>query len=145
MAGMVAAVAASAQATWQPAFLTPSENDALVALGERIIPGSAVAQCNRVIDLILNIESSQTQSGFRQALKPFIDAEFEQKTSSEQDALLTSASAPNHPLAHSFVYLKEWLADAYWTSKAGAKELGYDGQMAWPDFNLCPHPEVPSA
>lgn len=124
---------ASEPDNWKPAFLTSAENDTLVAVGERIIPGSSAAQTNRIIDLVLNIESPKTQAGFRGALKTFMDAGFAKLPAEQQDAFLTRSPQ------HSFQYLKEWLADAYWTSKPGFKELGFDGQMAWSEFNSCPH------
>lgn len=140
IAGVVAASVASGQQDWQPALLTPAENEALISLGERIIPGSAAAQTNRVIDLVLKIESPETQTGFRNALKAFTGTGFQQLSPPQQNALLTRASNSADPLHSSFLYLKEWLADAFWTSKQGHRELGFDGQMAWPEFNPCPHP-----
>lgn len=124
IAGVVAASVASAQSR-QAAFLTATENSALIAVGERIIPGSSAAQCNQVIDLVLSIETPETQKGFRAALQTFIDAGFEALPAARQDALLQGAA---------FECLKEWVADAYWTSKAGHAELGYTGQMAWPEY-----------
>jgi hypothetical protein len=149
MASVLAATGGAAvafgQQNWQPVFLTPEENETLLAVGEQIIPGTTAAQSNRVIDLLLSIESPATQTNFRDALKPFKDAGFGHLAKAQQSAFLERASTGNDPSEHAFKYLKEWLADAYWTSKAGLKELGFDGQMAWPEFNPCPHPPAADA
>jgi hypothetical protein len=40
-----------------------------------------------------------------------------------------------------FDRIKGWVVDAYYSSEAGLKELGYSGQMFFPDFPNCTHPE----
>ena len=132
---------------WKPKFLTPQQNDALVALGERIIPASTKAGCNRTIDLLMTIESKAHQSELTDALAAF-DAEahthhrdkFSELLAEQQDALLTSASAAGSPLNAKFQVIKEWLADTYWSSQQGMRELGWNGQVAWKSFPACPHP-----
>ncbi len=56
---------------WHPVFSMPDQNEALVSLGECIIPGSAAALCNRVIDLVLSLESEKTQQETIEALSKF--------------------------------------------------------------------------
>jgi hypothetical protein len=138
------AALAGAQENWQPAFLSSTENEVLLAVGERIIPGSRAAGSNQVIDLLLGIESPATQNGFREALRTFSDAGFEKMPATQQDSMLTRASGANDTRQHAFLYLKEWLADAYWTSREGMKELGFDGRLAWPEFNPGPHTREPA-
>ncbi|MET0556855.1 MAG: hypothetical protein ABW221_27690, partial [Vicinamibacteria bacterium] len=40
-----------------------------------------------------------------------------------------------------FDHLKRWIADSYYTSEAGLKELGYTGNMMFVEFPDCKHPE----
>jgi gluconate 2-dehydrogenase subunit 3-like protein len=40
-----------------------------------------------------------------------------------------------------FDHLKRWIAEAYYTSEAGLKELGYTGNMMFAEFPDCKHPE----
>lgn len=149
--GSALATGLVAQATathWRPAFLTASQNESLVSLGECIIPGSGAAGCNQVIDLILALESEQTRQQFVNALAAF-DAEatrrgaasFRLLPSAQQKEVLTAASADRSALAVHFHVLKEWTADVYWSSQEGLRELGWKGRVAWADSDGCPHPE----
>ena len=40
-----------------------------------------------------------------------------------------------------FDFLKRWIADSYYTSEAGLRELGYTGNMLFVEFPDCKHPE----
>jgi hypothetical protein len=40
-----------------------------------------------------------------------------------------------------FDFLKGWIANSYYTSEAGLRELGYTGNMMFADFPDCTHPE----
>ena len=40
-----------------------------------------------------------------------------------------------------FDFLKRWIADSYYTSEAGLRELGYTGNMLFTEFPDCTHPE----
>jgi hypothetical protein len=143
----VASHSVTAGAHWNPKFLTTQQNDALLALGERIIPGSTKACCNQTIDLLMTIESKAHQSELTDALAAF-DAEahthhrekFSELLAEQQDAVLTSASIAGSPLNAKFQVVKEWLVDTYWSSQQGMHELGWNGQVAWTSFPACPHP-----
>jgi len=156
LAGRVSTVpanAAEASAAWKPLFLSAEQNDSLIALGERLIPGSTTAQCNRIIDLILSIESDKNQQDFSRSLRAFDQAAtrfhqqpgFHKLVPREQDDLLTSASAEHNALGPAFDVLKEWMADAYWSSQEGLRELGWTGRMAWSKFDGCDHPNLHSS
>lgn len=131
---------------WRPLFLNPEQNESLVALGEQIIPGSKEAQCNRVIDLVLSIESNTNKAAFQAALNAFEQAarkEYDQPLqngSVEQlDKLLAKASSRGDALEPHFHLLKEWFADSYWSSQQGLKDLGWTGRVAWSSFDGCQH------
>jgi hypothetical protein len=47
----------------------------------------------------------------------------------------------NKTLRDHFDFLKRWIADSYYTSEAGLRELGYTGNMLFAEFPDCTHPE----
>jgi len=49
---------------WSPEFLDPHQNETLRALAERILPGSGEARVNRVIDLLLTVETAGNRQKF---------------------------------------------------------------------------------
>src|SRR6266404_3799589 len=61
-------------ADWKPLFLRAEQNEALVALSESIVPGSIKAQVNRLIDLLLSVDTTEHQQRFAESLEAF-DAE----------------------------------------------------------------------
>lgn len=85
---------------WAPLFLDSHQNETLVVLGERILPGSSKAQVNRFIDLLLSVDSADNQKGFLNALAAF-EAEslsehgqpFKDLPETQQVAILTKAAA----------------------------------------------------
>lgn len=136
-------VGAAGDENWAPKFLTAQQNETLIALGERIIPGSTQAFCNRLIDFVLPIESEKNRMELLQSLAGF-DAEaaqlhsrpFKQLSSPQQDEILTAASEGGK-LHAEFRLVKEWMADTYWSSLNGLRELGWTGRMAWESFPDC--------
>ncbi len=128
---------------WVPSFLTVSQNETLIALGERIIPGSSEALCNRLIDSVLSIEAEKSRTELLQSLAAF-DHEadqlhqrrFEHLSPAQQNEILTIASRGGK-LHAEFGVVKEWTADAYWSSSKGLHELGSTGRMAWESFPDC--------
>ncbi len=66
-----AADAKAAAADWAPEFLDAHENETLVVLAERIVPGSTKAQVNRFIDLLLTVDTQDNQKQFMAALSAF--------------------------------------------------------------------------
>ena len=148
-AGMEGAGEQKAAASWAPRFFNAEQNATLIALGERIIPGSTAALCNRLIDSILLIESEKNKTTFLRSLAAFDNEAqrrhhhpFSELSSAQQDAILIAASHSGAPLQQPFETTKEWMADAYWTSQIGLRELGWTGRLAWASFPDCgnPHP-----
>jgi hypothetical protein len=133
---------------WRPAFFSDQQNEAFISLGECIIPGSAAASCNRVIDLILTLESDTTKQQILDALAAFDAAararhsdSFRNLPAPEQSEILTEAASGKGSLTSHFEIVKEWMADAYWSSQEGMRELGWKGRVAWTSFDGCPHAE----
>ena len=143
---------AFADPDWRPSFFSAQQNQLLIDLGECIIPGSQAALCNRVIDLILTLESERNQKLATTALASF-DAEaqsrfgkpFAQITPEQKNDLLSVASADAGKLSPEFHVIKEWVADAYWSSKEGLHELGWTGRIAWAEFPGCEHRDTHGA
>jgi hypothetical protein len=135
---------AAPSAPWHPQFLSPAANETLIALGERILPGSREAKCNQVIDLVLAIEPEKTCQELLNALSSFdrqAQAQhkklFRDLAPAEQDAILTIACQSGSRLHPQFQIVKEWIADTYWSSKQGMHELGWAGRIVWPNYPGC--------
>ncbi len=148
-------------ADWNPVFLSAQQNETLAALGESIVPGSAKAQVNRFIDLLLSVEKPENQHQFVESLMTF-DAEAQKRfgksflslDDSQKNLLLTDASArpANSDSSHSsaagkqfalqehFEHLKGWVSGAYYSSEAGIRELGWTGDYVFETFPGCEHP-----
>lgn len=155
------AVPAPAAAQWEPLFFDAHQNQTLIALTELIIPatdtpGAKEAQVNRVIDLFLNEEESDTQQEFLEGLawidgralaqhaKPFMEL-----TTAQQTALLEPLADPANQNPQDgrgmkfFQELKDWTLFGYYTSQIGMEqELRYEGGQYNDSFpGACTHPE----
>src|SRR5438067_2894103 len=91
--------AKAAAADWSPEFLDPHQNDTLIALAERIVPGSTKAQVNRFIDLLLTVDTQENQKKFLASLSAFegealnrYQHPFKDLTEEQQNQILTAAS-----------------------------------------------------
>ena len=88
-----------ASTAWQPLFLNAPQNKALVALSEIIVPGSAKAQVNRFIDLLLSVDTPANQKNFLVSISAMEDESqkrfgqpFAALGGDQQNELLTAAS-----------------------------------------------------
>ena len=98
-APLAGATESDGAAEWTPQFLDAHQSETLSALAERIVPGSAEARINRLIDLLLTVDVETTQRKFLQSLSAF-DAEAIQRhrqpfaalTEDQQNQILTGAS-----------------------------------------------------
>ncbi len=98
-ASVEAAAAKAADPDWKPEFLDDHQNETLIALAERIIPGSSKAESNRFIDLLLTVSTQDDQRKFLVTLGAFdslavsrFGHPFKELKESEQNDLLTEAS-----------------------------------------------------
>ncbi len=133
----------AATGVWTPKFFAPEQCDLLAAVGERIIPGSSVAHCDRVIDLVMSVETADVREQLVQALRVFDKAgqvkfgrSFRELPATQQDAVVM-AEGEHTGKDNAFAVVKEWMADAYWSSREGMHELGWNGQMAWDAYPAC--------
>ncbi len=96
---MLEADAKTAASEWTPEFLEPHQNQTLIVLAERIVPGSTRAQANRFIDLLLSVDTRENQQAFINSLSA-IDAAslahfgqpFSALSEARQNELLAAAS-----------------------------------------------------
>jgi Gluconate 2-dehydrogenase subunit 3 len=132
-------------ADWRPIFLNAKQDELLVAIAETMVPGSGTAQVDQFIDLLLSVDSAESQKGFLSSLAP-VDKEssgqfqksFTELNTGEREKAIASLSQ-NHKEA--FVNLKEWIVGAYYSSEQGMKELGWDGSFAFDKYPTCEHVE----
>jgi len=148
-------------ANWEPIFLNVQQNESLIALAERIVPGSTKAQVNRFLDLLLSVDTDIHKKEFVAALAA-IEAESQKRFGKgfpslddrQQNMLLADASAPpskevsagraekgNSGLHGHFENLKGWVSGAYYSSEMGMRELGWTEDRVFASFPGCEHPE----
>ena len=168
-AARAAAPAGATAGEGQPAFFDDHQNQVLIALAERIVPGSTGAQVNRFLDTALSAETQEVQRKFVTALNA-IEGEclhrftksFPDLSAGQQDEVLTAASTPapssaaladetEEETVHGaepsvanlrdfFDYLKGWISTGYYSSESGMKELGWTGDNFFTSFPGCEHP-----
>jgi hypothetical protein len=146
---------------WTPVFLNGQQNETLVALSERIVPGAMKAQVNRFIDLLLSVDTPEHKKSFLDSLAAF-EAEsqkqfgkgFPSLQAELQNGLLREAAArpakedslgspgkETPGLREHFENLKGWISGAYYSSEAGMRELGWTGDYVHEGFPGCGHAE----
>jgi gluconate 2-dehydrogenase gamma chain len=150
--------AATAAAPWVPKVLSPTQNQAVIALSEAIIPqtdtaGAAKAGVNRFIDAVMADASPADRQKFLDGLA-WIDARsqrdaaapFAKATAAQQMALLTTlstATAPSPddaPGVEFFTAIKSLTITGYYTSEVGMREeMGDTGQMFFLEYPGCTH------
>lgn len=127
-------------------FFDPHSFDTLGQLAEQIVPGSRAARIPEFLDRLLFVESTATQKRFVQALGAFerVAREAQGKpwkllSEAEATALLTKMSTlpTADTLRGSFDALKATIAEAYFASEPGMKELGYNQSIAFAPPPVC--------
>jgi hypothetical protein len=96
-------------ADWSPAHLDAHQNGVLTALAEGIVPGSSKAQVNRIIDVLLAVETPENQQTFAASLAT-IEAEAKKRyahdvpalSATQLDQLLAACASqePKNPAQH---------------------------------------------
>jgi gluconate 2-dehydrogenase subunit 3-like protein len=121
-------------------FLDRHSFDTLAILGEQIVPGSRAVQVPEFLDRLLAVESTETQKRFTQALGAFEREAREAHgmpwkalTTEQAMTLLTKISGqPDSDVSrHAFDGIKGAVAETYYSSEAGMKELGWNGSVAF--------------
>ena len=141
----VAAAASTADAAMGGAtssllFLDRHGFDTLALLSEQIVPGARAAQVPEFLDRLLVVESTDTQKRFTQALGAFereareaYGKPWKALTAEQSSGLLTKISAlpTDDASRRAFDGIKGAVAETYYSSEAGMKELGWNGSVAF--------------
>jgi hypothetical protein len=141
-----AAAASRAAAPHALLFLDRHSFDTLALLADQIVPGAKAAKVPEFLDSLLAVESTDTQKRFTQALGAFERTAREAhgkpwKTLSapQATALLTKISeAPaNEGVRQAFEGIKGAVAETYFSTQAGMKELGWNGSVMFAPPAAC--------
>jgi len=161
-----AAASTEAAGEWKPTFFDDAQNQALIVLAERIVPGSTGAQVNRFLDIAIGATTQDNQQKFVAAMNAMegeslrqFGKSFKELSAQQQDDVLSAASTakPSNPtlstaretkpgvqpqapgLRDYFEHLKGWVSTAYYSSEVGMKELGWNGENFFESFPGCEH------
>lgn len=144
--GGTAAGSVDASAPSTLLFLDQHAFDTLSLLAEQIVPGSRAAQVPTFLDRLLSVESTETQKRFTSALGAFErvarDAHrkpWKMLTGAEATALLTKMSTlpTDDPQRRAFDALKSAVAESYYATEAGMKELGWNKSIVFSPPPVC--------
>ena len=141
-----------ARPDWKPAFFSAHQNQTVIVLSDLIIPetetpGAKTALVNRFLDLLLAAETHDTQQGFLNSLA-YLDGEARSRYGNAliylpketQVELLEFFAYPNSletwgegqtgdQAGHNhFQNMKDWITRSFYSSEAGMKALGWNGE-----------------
>jgi gluconate 2-dehydrogenase gamma chain len=142
-----AAAATTAGGVYKPKALTQHEFDTLKTLCEIIVPGASKGGAAEFIDLLSsqNPEMSSIYTGglawLNEEMKRQYHADFlaaaEQRTAMvEKIAYRKNRTAELAPGIKFFDWARRMTVDAYYTSAAGIKEVGYIGNRGMKEFKV---------
>jgi gluconate 2-dehydrogenase gamma chain len=143
-----AAAATTAGGIYTPKALTKHEFDTLKTLCEIVVPGASKGGAAEFIDLLAsqNPELAMIYTGGvgwldeemrRQYHAEFLTASADQKTAMlDQIAYRKNRTTELAPGIIFFDWVRRMTVDAYYTSAAGIKEVGYIGNRARKEFSV---------
>jgi hypothetical protein len=120
--------------------------DTLAVLSEQIVPGSRAAQVAEFLDRLLAVESADTQKRVMQVIGAFEREAREAHgkpwkalTAEQATALLTKFSTlpDGNPMRQAFEGVKAAVAETYYSTEIGMKELGWQGNVAFVPPSAC--------
>lgn len=127
-------------------FLDRHSFDTLANLSEQVVPGSRDVKVPEFLDRLLAVESTDTQKRFTQALGAFEreareahGKPWKELTAEQATTLLTKISAQpgSDATRKAFDDVKRAVAETYFSSEAGMKELGWNGGVAFAPPAAC--------
>jgi hypothetical protein len=119
-------------------FLDKHAFETLAILGDQIVPGSRAAKSAEFLDRLLSVESLDTQKRFMQSLGAFErearaahGKPWKALSAAEANTILTamSSAAASEPTRRAFEFIKGGVAETYYSTQAGMKELGWNGAL----------------
>lgn len=144
----VAADTKAAGGVYKPKALTPHEFDTLRKLAEIIVPGATKGGCAEFVDLLSsqNPEMAAIFTGglawldnamLKSHQATFLKAIPEHQTSMLDVLAYRKNETPTNAAGiRFFVWARRMAVDAYYTSPAGYKELGYMGNKGMKEFHV---------
>lgn len=141
-----AADAASGGATSSRVYLDQHAFDTLALLSEQIVPGSRDAKVAEFLDRLLAVESTDTQKRFTQVIGTFEreareahGKPWKSLTAAEATSLLTAISTKpsGDATREAFDAIKGAVAETYYSTEVGMKELGWSGGVAFAPPEPC--------
>jgi gluconate 2-dehydrogenase subunit 3-like protein len=141
-----AAAAAKPAATATLAFFDRHAFDTIAVIAEQIVPGSRAAKVPEFLDRLLAVESTDTQKRVVQAIGAFErearDAHgkaWKALTAPQATAILTKMSqAPgSEATRRAFETIKGGVAETYFATEVGLKELGWNGSVMFASPIAC--------
>jgi hypothetical protein len=145
-AAAAASPAPAAQGASSLAFLDQHAFDTLATLSEQVVPGSRAAQVPEFLDRLLAVESTETQKYAMQVIGAFerVAREAHGKpwkalTAEQATALLTKISTQpgSDPIRRGFDGLKSAVAETYYSTEVGMKELGWNSNVVFSPPAAC--------
>lgn len=142
----VAAAAAKPAATTALAFFDRHAFDTIAVLAEQIVPGSKAAKVPEFLDRLLAVESTDTQKRVVQAIGAFEreareahGKPWKSLTAPQATAILTKMSqAPaSEATRRAFELVKGGVAETYFATEVGMKELGWNGGVMFASPIAC--------
>lgn len=150
-------------ANWRPQFLSSTQNETLVAIAEAMVPGSTQAQVNRLIDLLLTVDTESNRSNFVSSLAAFNHVSQQRYTrlfpllspNQRFDVLAACSTAKESPAMPApdpdditppktpvterdhFENLKVWVVGAYYATEQGMRELGWTENFYFDELSGC--------
>jgi hypothetical protein len=127
-------------------FLDRHVFDTLGVVADQIVPGAKAARVPEVLDRILSVESVDMQKRFLQAIGAFEQQArsahgkpWKALTTPQANALLTRMSeAPDsEALRRAFDLVKSGVAETYFATREGMKDLGWTGNMMFASPVAC--------
>jgi hypothetical protein len=140
--------AATKSGPYKPKLLTSHEFDTLTALCELIVPGASKGGAAEFIDLLSsqNEEMATIYTGglawLDEAMKREYSADFLTAKAGEKTAMLDRIAYKKNetpelaPGIRFFTWARRMTVDAYYTSAAGIKEVGYKGNGGMTEFKV---------
>jgi hypothetical protein len=120
--------------------------ETLDVLAEQIVPGSKAAKVPEILDRILSVESAEMQRRALQAIGAFEQQAraahgkpWKALTAAQATALLTKISeAPaGEGVRGAFEFVKGGVAETYFATREGMKDLGWTGSMMFASPVAC--------
>jgi hypothetical protein len=145
-AAVASAEAATSTADAALQFLDRHAFDTLALLSEQIVPGSQATGVPEFLDRLLAVESTDTQKTFMQALGAFEGEaraahglSWKALTAEQAGTLLTKISTlpDSNPSRRAFDRIKGAVAETFYSTETGMKELGWDGSVTFAPPSPC--------